>query len=464
MPTAILIARTPAGDPIYTIYDDRTVEFDQPLTAARFIGANAIPAFTAAEIGQMVTVATDGESLEWVDADTGPAGADGADGADGSPGVDGDSAYEVAVANGFGGDETAWLASLVGADGADGAPGADGADGTVNVTPTLGVFVVGNGTEFVGESGATARDSLGLGSAAVENASAFLGSLNNLTDIDDDVECRDSLGLGALSTVTFHTLNLTNLSAGSGEIDNLTVETLTTGYLYIGSEPFQLELAGDATVSNTNSGDVSIAPGSTSYASIDTQRLTINAASANGLATLDGIGKIPTSQLPDAVLGQLDYQGGWNAFTNTPTLSSSTGDKGDYYIVSADGSTDLDGTTDWVTGDWLVFNGSVWQKIDNTDAVQSIAGLLGVITASALRSALGLIIGSTVQAYNAGLASIAALTTTAFGRGLLTVANAAGLRTQAGLGVLAVLDSVDTDQLADAGVTGAKIDTSDRAA
>ena len=35
----------------------------------------AIPAFTAAEIGQMVTVATDGESLEWVDAAQGPAGA-----------------------------------------------------------------------------------------------------------------------------------------------------------------------------------------------------------------------------------------------------------------------------------------------------------------------------------------------------------------------------------------------------
>lgn len=54
---------------------------------------------------------------------TGPAGAAGADGADGA------SSYEIAVANGFVGDETAWLASLVGADGADGAAGADGSDG-----------------------------------------------------------------------------------------------------------------------------------------------------------------------------------------------------------------------------------------------------------------------------------------------------------------------------------------------
>jgi hypothetical protein len=69
----------------------------------------------------------------------GPAGADGADGATGPAGADGPSAYDVAVAEGFVGDEAAWLASLVGptgpagADGDDGAtgpPGADGMDGS----------------------------------------------------------------------------------------------------------------------------------------------------------------------------------------------------------------------------------------------------------------------------------------------------------------------------------------------
>lgn len=49
----------------------------------------------------------------------GPRGPRGRDGA-GSAGPAGASAYEVAVANGFVGDEAAWLASLVGADGADG--------------------------------------------------------------------------------------------------------------------------------------------------------------------------------------------------------------------------------------------------------------------------------------------------------------------------------------------------------
>lgn len=46
-------------------------------------------------------------------------------------GVAGASAYETAVANGFVGDEAAWLASLAGSDGADGAEGPPGADGAV---------------------------------------------------------------------------------------------------------------------------------------------------------------------------------------------------------------------------------------------------------------------------------------------------------------------------------------------
>lgn len=48
----------------------------------------------------------------------------------GSGGADGKSAYEVAVDNGFEGDETAWLASLKGAKGDAGATGATGIDGS----------------------------------------------------------------------------------------------------------------------------------------------------------------------------------------------------------------------------------------------------------------------------------------------------------------------------------------------
>jgi hypothetical protein len=79
------------------------------------------------------------------------------------------------------------------------------------------------------------------------------------------------------------------------------------------------------------------------------------------------------------VTGALIYRGAWNANTNTPTLSSGIGTKGDYYVVSVAGTTNLDGITDWQVNDWAIFNGLVWQKIDNTDAVSSVNGQSGVV-------------------------------------------------------------------------------------
>jgi len=78
--------------------------------------------------------------------------------------------------------------------------------------------------------------------------------------------------------------------------------------------------------------------------------------------------------------GGLSYQGTWNATTNTPTLASSTGTNGYYYIVATAGSTNLNGITDWQIGDWLLFNGSVWQKIDQTNLVSSVNGQTGVVS------------------------------------------------------------------------------------
>jgi len=83
------------------------------------------------------------------------------------------------------------------------------------------------------------------------------------------------------------------------------------------------------------------------------------------------------------IVGALVYKGTWDASTNTPTLTSSVGNKGDYYYVSVAGSTNLNGITDWQIGDLAVFNGTVWQKIDNTDAVQSVNGQTGIVVLDA---------------------------------------------------------------------------------
>jgi len=90
-----------------------------------------------------------------------------------------------------------------------------------------------------------------------------------------------------------------------------------------------------------------------------------------------------------AALGALTYQGTWNASTNTPTLVSSVGVQGYYYVVSVAGNTDLNGTTTWDVGDWAIFNGSAWQKIEGGSA-----GTFQTLTVTG-QAALNTISGST---------------------------------------------------------------------
>ena len=101
---------------------------------------------------------------------------------------------------------------------------------------------------------------------------------------------------------------------------------------------------------------------------------------ANGYAQLDTGAKLPISIIPDSVLGQVEYQGTWNADTNTPTLPATPDKKGDYYVVSEAGT--FVGI-DFEVGDWIISNGTAWEKVNNTDAVRTVFGRLGDIVANA---------------------------------------------------------------------------------
>ena len=79
----------------------------------------------------------------------------------------------------------------------------------------------------------------------------------------------------------------------------------------------------------------------------------------------------------------LSFQGTWNAATNSPTLASGTGTQGHYYITNVAGTTNLDGITDWAVGDWAVFSGAVWQKLDQSNTVVSVNGQTGVVVLTA---------------------------------------------------------------------------------
>ena len=101
---------------------------------------------------------------------------------------------------------------------------------------------------------------------------------------------------------------------------------------------------------------------------------------ANGYASLDSNGKVPLTQINDALLGNVNYQGLWNASTNTPTLANppASSTKGYYYITNTAGTKF---GISFEVGDWIISSGSSWSKVDNTDAVSSVFGRTGNVSA-----------------------------------------------------------------------------------
>lgn len=96
---------------------------------------------------------------------------------------------------------------------------------------------------------------------------------------------------------------------------------------------------------------------------------------------LDNNNKINTEYIPDVILGQVKYQGTWDASSSTSQVVS-TPVKGDYYICEVTGTHLPTGETSSFTfevGDWAIYNGTSWNKVDNTDAVTLVNGQKGSV-------------------------------------------------------------------------------------
>ena len=123
-----------------------------------------------------------------------------------------------------------------------------------------------------------------------------------------------------------------------------------------------------------------------------------------------------------SVFTGLDYEGAWNAATNTPTLTSSVGTLGQFYIVSVAGATDLNGITNWDVGDWALFNGSVWQRVEggangnfSTLSVSGLSSLNGGANVTGTVTADGLTVDGDVDIGTASATSSAKVTIQAQG-------------------------------------------------
>ncbi len=91
--------------------------------------------------------------------------------------------------------------------------------------------------------------------------------------------------------------------------------------------------------------------------------------------------------------GAVVYTGTWNAATNTPDLSDGTGTKGFYYVVATAGSVNFgSGTINFQVSDWVIYNGAIWQKVDNSQTSGIASDIIftpeGDITATNVQDAI----------------------------------------------------------------------------
>lgn len=121
---------------------------------------------------------------------------------------------------------------------------------------------------------------------------------------------------------------------------------------------------------------------------LDTKISVSEKGAANGVGTLDANGKAPLSQMNDALLGNVKYKGLYNGvvissspdvlLNGTALPAPSSTNTGWYFIASVPFT---NSGKDYANGDWIISNGVIWDRVDNTDAVSTVFGRVGHITA-----------------------------------------------------------------------------------
>jgi hypothetical protein len=201
------------------------------------------------------------------------------------------------------------------------------------------------------------------------NASIRLGSLGQDGD-PTDVSSEGSVFYGPNSQGTLINSATGNFGYARIKADRFGLYTSinNSAFYYFRADPTELFLANDSNVKTftvtRSTGAIKTALGTGVLHSNSTGNLTSSLVDL----TTDVTGILPTANLPAAVLGSVNYQGTWDASTNSPTIVSSTGTKGYYRVVDVAGTTTIDGHNNWSVGDWIVFNGTIWDRVGATGA------------------------------------------------------------------------------------------------
>lgn len=174
-------------------------------------------------------------------------------------------------------------------------------------------------------------------------------------------------------------------SAGQKTVDATLQDIFASTDAAVTATAASAQAAQDAADAAQSTADDATADAAAAQLTADNAQTTANNAiplsqkgAANGVATLDGTGKIPLSQL---TITGTSFKGNWNATTNTPTLADGSGTGGDWYFVTNGASRDLgSGSVAWTTGALVIYNGTVWVENEATNTVLSVAGKTGAVT------------------------------------------------------------------------------------
>lgn len=112
----------------------------------------------------------------------------------------------------------------------------------VGLAKTDGNFIVGDGANWVAESGATARTSLGLGTAAVEDDTKYCSRADNLANLANAATARTNLGLGTIATQAAN-----NVAITGGSITGITDLAVADGGTGVSSNTAYAVLCGGTT-------------------------------------------------------------------------------------------------------------------------------------------------------------------------------------------------------------------------
>lgn len=239
------------------------------------------------------------------------------------------------------------------------------ANNVLNIT-TNTANIVSNTANIATNSANIATNSANIAtnSANIVTNTANIGTLQTLTLGHTTSINTNTSNISANNTLI--TTNTTDIATNVASINAINTDLLTINSDIAQNE---LDIASNLTAIGVNTANIT---GNTnSITTINTSK-----GQANGICPLDGGGKIDAQYIGAIYVPK----GNWDVSTNTPVLSDATGVNGWVYRVSVGGSIDLgSGILSFNTGDFAIHNGTIYQKSDNTESINSVNTKIGAV-------------------------------------------------------------------------------------